>query len=88
MKPLDEPMTCPGGFPPWRDGKSCLISRSMSKNKNHCKEIGMNNTMIRVLSLVLCLIMVLGLTACGGSQGTSPARETQSAQSTQNTQTS
>ena len=36
----------------------------MSKT-NHCKEIGMNNQMIRVLSLALCLVMVLGLTACG-----------------------
>lgn len=52
---------------------------------NHCKEIGMNNQMIRVLSLALCLIMALGLTACG-SQQAAPAQETQSAQSTQNTQ--
>lgn len=52
---------------------------------NHCKEIGMNNQMIRVLSLALCLVMVLGLTACG-SQQAAPAQETQSAQSTQNTQ--
>ena len=58
--------------------------RSMSKT-NHCKEIGMNNQMIRVLSLALCLVMVLGLTACG-SQQAAPAQETQSAQSTQNTQ--
>ena len=58
----------------------------MSKT-NHCKEIGMNNQMIRVLSLALCLVMVLGLTACG-SQQAAPAQETQSAQSTQNTQTS
>lgn len=43
----------------------------------------MNNTMIRVLSLAFCLIMVLGLTACGSSgQGTAPAQETQSAQNT------
>ena len=56
----------------------------MSKT-NHCKEIGMNNQMIRVLSLALCLVMVLGLTACG-SQQAAPAQETQSAQSTQNTQ--
>ena len=49
----------------------------------------MNNTMIRVLSLALCLMMVLALTACGSSgQGSAPAQETQSAQSTQNTQTS
>lgn len=49
----------------------------------------MNNTMIRVLSLAFCLMMVLGLTACGSSgQGSAPAQETQSAQSTQNTQTS
>ncbi len=52
---------------------------------NHCKENGMNNQMIRVLSLALCLVMVLGLTACG-SQQAAPAQETQSAQSTQNTQ--
>ena len=58
--------------------------RSMSKT-NHCKENGMNNQMIRVLSLALCLVMVLGLTACG-SQQAAPAQETQSAQSTQNTQ--
>ena len=45
----------------------------------------MNNQMIRVLSLALCLVMVLGLTACG-SQQAAPAQETQSAQSTQNTQ--
>ena len=56
----------------------------MSKN-NHSTEIGMNNRIIRVLSLALCLVMVLGLTACG-SQQTAPAQETQSAQSTQNTQ--
>ena len=43
----------------------------------------MNNTMIRVLSLAFCLIMVLGLTACGSSgQGTAPAQETQSTQNT------
>lgn len=49
----------------------------------------MNNTMIRVLSLALCLMMVLALTACGSSgQGSALAQETQSAQSTQNTQTS
>jgi len=49
----------------------------------------MNNTMIRVLSLALCLMMVLALTACGSSgQSSAPAQETQSAQSTQNTQTS
>ena len=52
---------------------------------NHCKENGMNNQMIRVLSLALCLVMVLSLTACG-SQQAAPAQETQSAQSTQNTQ--
>ena len=52
---------------------------------NHCKENGMNNQMIRVLSLALCLVMVLGLTACG-SQQAAPAQEPQSAQSTQNTQ--
>ena len=46
----------------------------------------MNNPIIRVLSLALFLVMVLGLTACGGSQGTAPAQETQSAQNTQNTQ--
>ena len=45
----------------------------------------MNNQMIRVLSLALCLVMVLSLTACG-SQQAAPAQETQSAQSTQNTQ--
>ena len=45
----------------------------------------MNNQMIRVLSLALCLVMALGLTACG-SQQAAPAQETQSAQSTQNTQ--
>jgi hypothetical protein len=42
--------------------------------------------MIRVLSLVTCLVMVLSLTACGGSQGTAPVQETQSAQSAQDTQ--
>ena len=48
----------------------------------------MNNPIIRVLSLALFLVMVLGLTACGGSQGTAPVQETQSAQSAQNTQNS
>lgn len=47
----------------------------------------MKKQMIRVLTLALCVVMVLGLAACGSNgQGTAPAQETQSAQSTQNTQ--
>lgn len=47
----------------------------------------MKKQMIRVLTLALCVVMVLGLAACGSNgQGTAPAQEPQSAQSTQNTQ--
>ena len=46
----------------------------------------MNNRYIRVLFLALCLLMILGLAACGDSQAPAPAQTPQSTQNAQNTQ--
>ena len=75
MRPLKEAVSFPGDFST-RRGWNPLPDVPLDEQNNHCKEIRMKKQMIRVLTLALCVVMVLGLAACGSNgQGTAPAQE-------------